>query len=368
MCYDGKREFKLSKESRNDVYDWKTEFILVNKFDSQLSLKENYDKFVEMANTLKQKTNNKINLYKSGDFTKTALKLFNEMTKCISNPSSITQLEANFIMNASQGAIIFNTKNYEGQAYKGDVKSMYPSILSSNMIFPLKEGEFKYITDFNKDYFEYGIYRCIITGTSKLFRFNFKNYYTHVDLTRAKELNLDIKLIIDDEPNFLYYSRDKCLTGSEIFGEYVNYLFNLKEQGVKGAKNILNCLWGALCEKNKYKIIHKNGDVKEIPDNVKPKFRPFDDNNVIVEYVEYNKEFKYGWSRIMPFLLSKGRSVISKIMEPYNEILIRCHTDGVLFSDEPKNIKYGDKLGDFVFEGKYNISINKSGKITYSNI
>lgn len=363
-AYDGYKEFQLTKELRNSIYDWKTEYILINKFDTSKSIVDNYNDFIDMANNLKKQTNGRINLYKSGNFTNTALNLFNDMTKHISHPPDIDQVESEFINEASQGAIIFNTKGYNGIAYKADVKSMYPSILSSNMLFPIKEGELKYITEFKSEYFEYGIYRAIIKPTkTKLFRFNNSHYYTHVDLTRAKELNLDIQLIIDSKPNFLYYSRDKCLTGSEIFGEYVKYLFELKEKKVKGAKNILNCLWGSLCERNRAKVIHKTGDIIEIPDDVKPSFRPYNDDNTIIEYTKYDKQHLYGWARIKPFILSKGRSMISKIMEPYNDILIRCHTDGVLFSEEPIGIKYGCNIGDLVFEGKHNIEINKSGII-----
>ena len=53
-------------------------------------------------------------------------------------------------------------------------------------------------------------------------------------------------------------------------------------------------------------------------------------------------------------------------MEPYKDILIRCHTDGVLFSEEPKNIIYGSSLGDFRDEGQHHVIINKSGSLTYS--
>jgi hypothetical protein len=83
--------------------------------------------------------------------------------------------------------------------------------------------------EFKQEFFEFGIYRAIVKSNSKLFSVNRYNYYTHIDLTRAKELNLDIQLIQDGQANFLHYSRDKCLTGYEIFGEYVDLLFDLKQ-------------------------------------------------------------------------------------------------------------------------------------------
>ena len=58
--------------------------------------------------------------------------------------------------------------------------------------------------------------------------------------------------------------------------------------------------------------------------------------------------------------------MISEIMGLYNEdILIQCRTDGVVFSEEPKDMKYLNELGGFAFEGYHeNISIDKSGKLT----
>jgi hypothetical protein len=66
--------------------------------------------------------------------------------------------------------------------------------------------------------------------------------------------------------------------------------------------------------------------------------------------------------------MSQGRYLISKIIEPYKNIAIRCHTDGILLSDEPVGIKYGFGIGDLVDEGMYpSIKINSSGKINYYN-
>jgi hypothetical protein len=373
-CYDGKDTTALSKEMRSKIYKWETNYILVDVFEPKMTLKENYDLYIRIADELKEKTNGKINLYKTGDFKKTALHLFSETTKHINHPSNPNQAESEMLMKASQGSIIFNTKGYEGEAWKADVISMYPSIMSDvHQLFPIKEGELKYLDKFPYDYFENGIYRAIVTDTTntnkKIFRFNYDNHYTNIDLTRAKELNLNIELIVDGQPNFLYYSRDKCLTGSEIFGEYVNLLYPLKNDCVLGAKQILNVLWGALCERNIKHKIHKNGDVSDIPDNVRPQMRPYDDDglNTIVDYVRYEKQNLYGWSRIKPFILAKGRSKISKIMEPYKDSLIRCHTDGILLSNEPTDIKYGFNIGDLRFEGYYkNISIHSStGKVNY---
>ena len=166
------------------------------------------------------------------------------------------------------------------------------------MIFPVSEGELKYLNEFiSQYYFHYGIYRCTVKGTSKLFRFNFDNYYTHIDLNNAKQLGLDIKLIIDEKPNFLYYSRDKCLTGNELFGRYVDLLFDLKQKKINGSKQILNILWGSLCEKYKKDIVHQIGVGKifDIPSDVKINYlKPsiINDNEIIFSYSQFNNLYK----------------------------------------------------------------------------
>ena len=354
ICYDGKTKCVLTKEMRSKIYSWETNYILVSVFDDKLSLEDNYNLFIKIADTLKNKTNGKINLYKTGDFKKTALQLFSDSVKHIMHPTDPDQMEAEFLNKSSQGAIIFNTKDYNGPTWKADVISMYPSIMADvHQLFPVKAGEYLYLDALPTDFYKFGIYRASITGKTKLFRFNFDNYYTSTDLTRAKELNLNIELIVDGQPNFLHYSRDKCLTGSEIFGEYVNFLFPLKQDGVLGAKQILNVLWGALCERNLKKTIHNHGTNVELPDNITPQCRPcdFNENSTVCEYIKYEKQNLYGWSRIKPFLLAKGRSKISKIMEPFVLSLIKCHTDGFTTSKYPENLKYGDKLGDLRDEG-----------------
>ena len=276
--------------------------IKIKKTKQKLSLKDNYNRFIEMADALKKETNNRINLYRTGDFVKTALNLFNQTTMHLPIPDVINQREGIFIDNASQGAIIFNTKLYNGPCWKGDVKSMYPSIMKSTMVFPVQEGELKYLTEF-EPFFRYGIYRAKISGntSNKLFRLNYDNHYTHIDLTRAKELNYKIDLIIDDKPNFLYYSRDKFLTGSEIFGEFIDILYPLKEKKISGAKRILNCLWGAISQKDKKKKTINNDDVYNIPDDVKPTFRPFNTKSVIIEYCHYDRIYRSRLVTAEPF-------------------------------------------------------------------
>ena len=79
-----------------------------------------------------------------------------------------------------------------------------------------------------------------------LYRYNKHSRYTHIDLSRAKELGLNVELIQDGSPNALVYEKETRVPGEVIFGEYVNFLFkDLKSKGGiigRVAKRILNTL------------------------------------------------------------------------------------------------------------------------------
>ena len=56
-----------------------------------------------------------------------------------------------------------------------------------------------------------------------------------------------------------------------------------------------------------------------------------------------------------PFILSKGREKIAKIIDSIgNENIVRCHTDGIISKIYPENIKLGFELGNLKFEESSN--------------
>jgi hypothetical protein len=226
--------------------------------------------------------------------------------------------------------------------------------------FPVARGEFKKIDHIN-EFANYGIYRCVIEyKPNKLFKYNKLNYYTHTDIMEARTYNLKIDLIHDEQPNFLYYSRDKLLTGSEVFKDFVHLLFEFKKQNFsKTIKKILNILWGKLCQidKKEYKI-HKDNPSCTIPDDYMiDTILPYDnDEGHHIDCYDTKKIYKYSWARLGPFLLSEGRKKISRIMSPYISDIIRCHTDG-LTSRVKLDIKTGDDIGDLKYDYYKNVKI-----------
>jgi hypothetical protein len=366
IAYDGHKEFKLSYDEYISIVRNETQYRIINRVNSKISMEAEYQQTMREIDEIKEASNGEINYYKTYSDKNTALTLFNHLTRTVPKPEQITQLEAQWINEASNSALMFH-EVYEGPAYNYDIKSMYPSIMKSrNFLIPIKAGTFEYIEQFENNFVRFGIYRAIIkpsdnTDTNKLFKFVRNNYYTHYDIRRAMDLKLEIELINDGQANALVYHRDKCITGSELFGQYVDKLFDLKQKKVKRAKAILNILWGALSQKDLVKkdVKKSSGNILYIPEdsNIKS-IRPsmHDEDTTLVQYVKNDKVYKTNFARICPFLIAKGRSDISKIMEPYKHSVKRVHTDGFILSEEGKEIKIGDELGDLVFEG-YNETI-----------
>ena len=381
MCFDGFSEYELSISRRNSIYNFETEYILVHADDrlivdgkSNLTLKEQYEQFIEDANILKQHNHGLINLYKLGNNHRAAKYLFDNFTKHIPNPQAISQIETRWINHATQGGLIWADDGYIGEAHSYDVSSQYPSIMASSRLnFPVMAGELKNI-DVLPDILQYGIYRCIVRKSSdkhinRLFRFNVKSYYTHIDLNCARELGLKVELINDNRPNFLHYSRDKCLNCSELFKNYVNFLYDLKENKIlrsNRVKQILNILLGLLGEVKTDKVHIVNGSLNKviIPENTTlMSIKPYNDFKTIVEYSNNDRFYKTNFARGFCFVVSKARSDISKIILPYKDELIRLHTDGFLLKTKPTNIKTGNGLGQLKFEYTSKVQIVNVNKI-----
>jgi hypothetical protein len=206
---------------------------------------------------------------------------------------------------------------------------------------------------------------------NKLFRFNDENTYTHFDIYRARELNLHIELNIFVDINCLLFSRDKLLTGSELFGSYVDILFKLKKQKVTPrAKQILNILWGALGERKTKKSIisdDKDNSFNIEEDSKLILIKPYDDKNTLIEISNNDRQYQTNWGRLCPFLISKARCKMSKIIEPYKENVMRFHTDGFIITNKLNDAKDDGSLGSLKFEGHYLVKVLNCNKIIYQN-
>ena len=351
--YDGEygsitKEVKTN--TRKNPYNY--DFILIVSDDRKTtSLKEQYDEFILDADALKEATKGFINMYKTGYITNTARNLF--ATFCKIEPESIESYETEYFNNTGAGLRI--GEPYTGSAYKYDFKSFYPSIYYSlSIMFPIAKGTLKTITQEtfdNYQYIPYGVYRAKITTKLKYFWDNPNYYYSHYELTYARELGLTIEILGD----CIVWDRSQLKTGKEIFYKYTKYLYDLKEKKVRGAKTLLNVIWGSLCKTTDYKYVHdctKNG-IYDIKENMNVKELVFLNDDFTKFEVHYNRPkhvFDTPWARIKPFLIGKARVIMGKTIQPYADSIVFCHTDSMI-SKIKLPVKTGDKIGNLSYEG-----------------
>ena len=389
-CYDGdykyisEDEYKVIRTLRTEympIFRDKHDMMINNNYDKndnrstkwiKKELEQIYEEFIKDADILKKETGGLINMYKSGRNVKTAVELaFYYLNKKEIYADEITLKESEWIENASLGPMIFADK-YEGEAWKYDLNSAYPSIYSNNnFLIPVKQGTFKKITSdefLKKGFVSYGIYRCMIEynnnniHNSKIFKLNSTNFYTSIEINYAVKLGFKITLIEDDKDNFLEYLRINCKTGHECFNEYVKLLYPLRQNNTikERVKSLLNCLWGALSQKNIFTKIYDpdvecelEGDCEII------EMKPYNDKLYEVVYMKRNQPYETNWARMKPFILAKARIKISEYIAPHKEHIKRCHTDSMT-SDIDLNIIHSLELGKMKLE--------KAGHCTIKNV
>jgi hypothetical protein len=149
-----------------------------------------------------------------------------------------------------------------------------------------------------------------------------------------------VELIQDDSPNTLVYDRSTRIPGTVIFGEYVHFLFKVKnEGGIAGrvAKRILNTLWGTLCQrKRSYKILDgetQKGQFTFPEGHVLGSIIPVGENQWSLQFMNPGNPFTGEYPRVAPFLLAHERKTTSELLEPYKDKVRRIHTDGFILEE-----------------------------------
>ena len=348
--FDGENTTVMSRQEYDDArfkYMSSPLLIIDKDFTTESrkmpTLEDAYYYYTELADELKTESKGLFNMYKCPTIKNMALNHFYDLTKVI-QPDEINNNEAFWINKSSSHAITYHEK-YEGHVDIYDVNSHYPYILQiTNNMFPIKSGEFKRI-DIIQDKPEFGIYRCKITGKGKFFVFNNENYYSQADIVMARDYGFDIQLIQDNQPNLLYYSNDCLISGSTLFKKYVESLYPLKQNKIKGAKLLLNILWGALTEK---KIFKESRDVNDIVDlSGRDITRLQYDSHVRVHYTKHTEsQFRTNYGRIKPFVLAYGRSKMYFRFKKYEDLIVRMHTDSLYLTSKPQDLPpLSNKLG-----------------------
>ena len=366
--FDGEDITMITKQEYDDAkykYLSNTKLIVDKNFTAESRKMENledaYHYYIELADELKKESNGLFNMYKCPTIKNMALNYFYDLTKVI-QPEAINNNEAFWINKASSHAITYWEK-YEGHVDIYDVNSHYPYILQiTNNLFPIKSGEYK-IIDKIKEKPEFGIYRCKIAGKGKLFVFNDDNYYTQADIIMARDYGFNVELIQDGTPNFLYYSKDCLISGSTLFKKYVEALYPLKQNKVKGAKLLLNILWGSLTES---KIFKQTADINDKVDlSGRDITRLQYDSHVRIQYMKREEGcFRTNYARIKPFVLAYGRSKMYFRFKKYEDLIVRSHTDSIYLKSKPNDLPdVSNKLGSLKHEYSGDIKISSLNKV-----
>ena len=367
-AYDGERNFVMSNEEYDEARNkfLQCPYLVVQKdftaVTNKMCLEEAFEYYIEVADELRKESNGLFNMYKTPTIKNMALNYFYDLTKSI-QPEDINNNEALWINKASTHAITYYEK-YAGNVHVYDINSRYPHVMQKSIHhFPIKEGTWKIIHQIESKP-EYGIYRCHITGVEKkkFFVFNEENYYTHLDITVAREYGLTVVLIQDEKPNLLHYPKDCLMSGSYLFKKYVDTLYDLKLKKVKGAKFCLNILWGALTEKKIYK--QTTDFLEKVDLSGRDITRLQTDTHIRTHYTKHEEsQFRTNYGRIKPFVLAYARSQMFFSFRKYEPLLVRCHTDSLYLTEAPSDMfPPSDKLGCLKkeFEGYVEIkSLNK---------
>ena len=118
------------------------------------------------------------------------------------------------------------------------------------------------------------------------------------------------------------------MNGAFLFKHYVNDLYALKEKKIKGAKDLLNVLWGALSEGNFNKFSVDSDTELNITD-AKIVSMYSTDERIKLKVISYQYGyFKTNFARMKPFVLGYSRDRLYYVFRKFENVVVRWHTDG----------------------------------------
>ncbi|KYQ93230.1 hypothetical protein DLAC_05874 [Tieghemostelium lacteum] len=403
------------KKEKKDKNKKKKEVVKYDTNQYHFAMEETFKSFIRIADKLKEITQGKVNMYKTGEtIQKAGYKIFLD-DKSVKGfkAEKLEKDEAYWIKKASTSALIYSEDGYTGPLYKYDINKMYAAIMKNQQFqVPIKRGEFIKMTQEEFDngkFIRFGIYRAIVSGNSKAFRYNPDNFYTHYDLNLAREiLKLNIELIQTEEPNALIYEGDSKVNSDKLLKDYINQIMdwintakdrNEDEEVITTLKYMYQRFWGYLgkkknCKrhaknevKNEYtdedgnltiesEILYENLEVDVNPHSMKP----LNDNITTTKFLYENEPYDTPFARIAPFIISRGRKITGTIIAPHLDSIKRIHTDGFYSTQQFELRKekksssslddpmMGDEVGDIRYEGFCEFgTINKNRKIPDEN-
>ena len=329
---------------------------------SKETMEQEYNAFVKDADDIRDKTKGLVNIYKcQGKYTMAIRRLFFNYSRCF-ECEGITEHESKYIDKAFMGGLIWGHKKVHLEdAYCYDFNSMYSHVMCSYS-FPLQEGKFHRL-DILEDSIKYGIYRCNVSNADKrLFKTNKFNFYTHIDLKRARELKYDIELIHDEQPNALIYQSGKVY-GTQLFKPTIDQLYPHKGT-TPAIKKLLALFWGSLVKRWTYLVNTKDKDVN-IKDGREMIFITRRKDYHLVKCQRTNNRYEFDYARVAPFITAQARYLVSKQMEEHIDSIHRCHTDGFI-ADKKLSIPLSRDLGKIKLEKQGKCYIHHSMKVDWA--
>ncbi|GET67074.1 hypothetical protein GLOIN_2v1849173 [Rhizophagus irregularis DAOM 181602=DAOM 197198] len=273
------------------------------------TLEEAYQRIHEERNSFLQETK-KFGLgidlsYHNWSYKRTALWLFERLSVGIPANDPLDPIEAEWLSDAMMGGLIWADNEWKGYGRQYDATSLYPSINNQTRTFQSDGVNSRHLMTLSTT----GVMPCMDYS--------------------------------DGKPNALIYDREARIPGTVIFGEYVHFLFKIKNQGgVAGrvAKRVLNTLWGALCQrKRNYKTLTTDQtDPFTFPEgHTLDSIIPVGSDQWRFQFTNPGNPFKGEYPRIAPFLLARGRKITSEAIQPYKDKVRRIHTDGFILEEQP---------------------------------
>ena len=292
-----------------------------------------------------------------------ALDVFHSYAK-VFQFDEMSDTEASWINNTKRCGLMY-CEPVMGEMNYYDVNSQYPSIMSLKKYgMPMGGTTFETLKQNPAKFWSFGIYRAIISNVDRrLFLHNPKNHYTHDEIKRAIELGYNVQLIQDGEPNAMLYK--KRVPAEQLFKPFVDKLYKHKNSINKETnkkndlvKKVLNMLAGALAEKDR--TVKRDEELEVDYRNLTITF----DKSNNGEYIETVSEtYKRPHARVYPFITSYGRTMISRIIEPFVEEVYRIHTDGFLTTKD--GLQTSVEIGELKLEKSGYYDIVHLNKVLY---
>ena len=347
-----------------DVYKLDRHYFLPIQYEpSKKGLKQFSVDFNIAVNKLKDNSIFKFDYTKYRSHESASVEMFKKLCHGKYDMDDIDQTEYEWIEACNNSGLNYCEPGKYG-CHGYDYSSQYPSILASEQFqIATKKGIQKTITTL-PDKLQVGFYKVRIISDDirfkKVFGFSKKNVYTHTSIMFAlmcknKEgYNIDIELIQEQNNCYIYGSlkEDGITKGSNIFGKWFRYMFELKEQYPECKvliKLITSSLWGRLAEFNRLfktdeEIVEENLDVVTKYDRSHKYYirstktnRKGDD---LCELVNSRKPYYFNIARIKPFLLAQSRIMTAKVAIKYIDDVVRICTDNITFQKNHDDVVF----------------------------